>query len=1058
MESAADDHRWRDRPRRDRDETGLVTIRRVTASVTRAAAIGAVAWIWGAISFSADSLAASDSAAVGDDPTEAMHDLPAILATQPPGAKPAVSVPGLLQLKTLDGDPDLDSTNENGMIFRELVRQALLLTAREELGLATRDQSLREPFWDLPGTDLPGTADDAAAEDADPVNSPLGSIQVVSSIRGRLDDAEDLRITIFMETADGAEAVWEQAVPIPMPKWHAVETLSDRLEKLARGDFRAQLMELGFEGKRNAWDESGEVPDAVLQMASRWNPLSQYLAIRALHRLMRDEGESPRRLAELSRAYARLGTMTQHHWGAAHVAWKARALLYSQRLAVRTGGSVEARQARAYALAFVGRPESASNVQLRRLKEAEGGWTPEMQVLDAFCNFDPDALESLAERPDLRPLVRYVQYLTEEHVSGSTWVDPIMMRTLETLPECYGALDVLARGGNIGTKRFATSEASRRFAETVRRRLGEAANVPGIDALPPGVLDRLDPPSAEIADFPIMGGWDPAEFERRREIVSVLKTAGTADRQEPSWGALGQLISEESFVHAARVTHFYRYAFGMDGDEFDQMLEPLEPLFADHPYAFGLRTYWRPKSELKDELEGFIDTLDRAELTAMVEPMASHFSSIDNAAWKRLMVPAVIHLSPLYRDFVLRMVKGSGWAAERNSLQLERIAPRSPMQAYGNLRHRWHVPRIASLAGPYEESFGYHPRVLQQLAFRYQQREEWEAAERVLVRWVEVEPSLLAYMRLADHQQARGAEERWLEVMETFLRETTPVALSHASAQDKIARYWMSREEFERALPYAEQAAESWAAWAMLTASACNELLGRDERAERWMRRISERYLTSSTDWYHWCRRTGAGDVRAAEDFAETRIDRLIERGTVDSAMKVAHFRHAMGVPEIAAGIFEEQYRRSGRLSCGILAALIWDELRQPERRDNLFQQIVDGDPGQGESSKWLHEFVKQIRVALRADEELADFNTGAIDRLIDSAPDGTPTMLHSYLGRLLWHRGRRDLAERYLTMAATSTIDTRSRDIAGSMLRDHGIDPGPIRTYEPRPKSSASP
>ena len=77
----------------------------------------------------------------------------------------------------------------------------------------------------------------------------------------------------------------------------------------------------------------------------------------------------------------------------------------------------------------------------------------------------------------------------------------------------------------------------------------------------------------------------------------------------------------------------------------------------------------------------------------------------------------------------------------------------------------------------------------------------------------------------------------------------------------------MKKNEFEKAEPFAEAAADSWAAWAMEAAIECEEGLGHWEQAEGWVKREQQRY-GPATRWLRWCERTGHGDLEAARSAA----------------------------------------------------------------------------------------------------------------------------------------------------------------------------------------------
>ena len=69
-------------------------------------------------------------------------------------------------------------------------------------------------------------------------------------------------------------------------------------------------------------------------------------------------------------------------------------------------------------------------------------------------------------------------------------------------------------------------------------------------------------------------------------------------------------------------------------------------------------------------------------------------------------------------------------------------------------------------------------------------------------------------MQLAANYKAQGDLTRWQETLDSFLK-TAVTGLDHARVRVEIARHFMSRGEWQKAKPYADAAAESWAAFAM---------------------------------------------------------------------------------------------------------------------------------------------------------------------------------------------------------------------------------------------------
>src|SRR5207248_1189386 len=78
--------------------------------------------------------------------------------------------------------------------------------------------------------------------------------------------------------------------------------------------------------------------------------------------------------------------------------------------------------------------------------------------------------------------------------------------------------------------------------------------------------------------------------------------------------------------------------------------------------------------------------------------------------------------------------------------------------------------------------------------------------------------------------------------------------------------------------------------WAILCAADCHEQAGDWEKAEELIRRLSERYESSETEWYMWCRRTGKGDPAAARALALKRYSRADNLLTDYERVNVAAF------------------------------------------------------------------------------------------------------------------------------------------------------------------------
>src|SRR6185312_3700786 len=87
--------------------------------------------------------------------------------------------------------------------------------------------------------------------------------------------------------------------------------------------------------------------------------IEHFAVVRDLHDAIRGDGESPERLGALARAYAQLGILSEFHGHPAHKVYKARALLYAQRLLTRDPGSAWALRNRAFVRSIIGLHQEA---------------------------------------------------------------------------------------------------------------------------------------------------------------------------------------------------------------------------------------------------------------------------------------------------------------------------------------------------------------------------------------------------------------------------------------------------------------------------------------------------------------------------------------------------------------------------------------------------------------------------------------------------------------------------------------------------------------------------
>jgi GYF domain 2 len=241
---------------------------------------------------------------------------PAALPTAPPMAPPvAPPVPaepltGAAAFVYMEkADVPQNFYGYTGLLGRELWRQAVLMAARDEFGLSTRDELLGE----VPPEGMPAK----------------NRLRATSFFRSGVV----LRVAAECGPREARVPICKVELPLKQ-EFQLIHGVGGS-NRWAMIDVVKGLKAAGFTGKPNAWAVDLPVPSAIEEQLEQMTFTSQYQAIRMLHTLMHEKGESPMVLGALVRGYANLGLLTEFHWAPAHKVFKARSLLYAARLHVR---------------------------------------------------------------------------------------------------------------------------------------------------------------------------------------------------------------------------------------------------------------------------------------------------------------------------------------------------------------------------------------------------------------------------------------------------------------------------------------------------------------------------------------------------------------------------------------------------------------------------------------------------------------------------------------------------------------------------------------------------
>ena len=276
-----------------------------------------------------------------------------------------------------------ESTNQ-GILAREIVRQAVLIAARDELGMVTRDELIG---------DEPTTGQGTASAEVSwlfPTESK-GWVRI---------DRDTGQREVLLPRCDLLDKDYRVRL----------RRLAVLAEALSRNEFPRTLRRLGVEGKPHQirTDDEARLPGLVAERLERLSFVDLFAAVRDLHAAIAEDGESPVRLGALVRAYGLLGVVSEFQWTPAHKVYKARAWLYAQRLVARDPKSPWGFWHRAYAETLAGQQTHAlddlarADALLKKATEDSAPATaapqtapPWVAVIDAACHYDLDKLKTI---------------------------------------------------------------------------------------------------------------------------------------------------------------------------------------------------------------------------------------------------------------------------------------------------------------------------------------------------------------------------------------------------------------------------------------------------------------------------------------------------------------------------------------------------------------------------------------------------------------------------------------------------------------------------------------
>ena len=793
------------------------------------------------------------------------------------------------------------------LLLRELTRQALLIAARDELGAATRDQTLCEQF-------------------------PDGAIviDIVTAAHTR----PPATLTVKLQTGNPPRSIGEVSVQLRRVPGRSFDCLQiiEQAEAWSRNEFVAALKQAGVKDQRPkpAPDEVKGLAQVETLLATTSDLLAMVNATRLSHGAAALDPANTRPLSALIRAYALLGVESEFLWYAADRVFHARALLYAERWVKRDPKSLDALQHRAFAKALAGLHTDAltdltaatvMEAQLPAQPESKGGklkpsWVAMMEPL---CKYQTGKLVAAMKAAGANdPLPSLLCFRSVRYTDSQAAVIEYGRVALNVNPGAMSIVDRLTQLAGVSTGHGLTEGAPLMMAGLTHDRLLGAKDLPAkVRGLFGQTPDRL---------------LDAANVAR---VMDALTEAAGTDRSEPSWSAVARLMEEVHFVQTYRRTYFLSQSLAVDA----------RPYVMSRKAASGKHPYWNfiisqaDNARSAELLKGMVVV----DVDAIHTPLRSKLLRLSGGKDKDTWQRGDFHLDPAANSLEIRLYDYR--ASTTNDAYVNTlcrlasyVSPDMPGALAAAIRLT--PDKVPGGLETVEKNHGHHPTVGAALIRYYLARRDDDAIINAINRYVEIAPDFWAFQELANIYERRGDEAKWLETHKRTL-QSPDYGLSHARVNMQIATRYMDKGDYATAESYADDAGRSFSEWGLTCQVRCKEGLGKFDEAEKLLVARARRYGGIGA-WLVWCTRTGKGDVISARKAMEAYDAELATKTDRESISSRLSYRWIIGKRLEGAKIVKDHVVETGDSYCGLLSAIAFSEAGDNASRDLMLNAVTN--------------------------------------------------------------------------------------------------------------------
>jgi len=560
-----------------------------------------------------------------------------------------------------------------------------------------------------------------------------------------------------------------------------------------------------------------------------------------------------------------------------------------------------------------------------------------------------------------------------------------------------------------------------------------AVTLPGCEKLP-----GLPAEAAKIckAESAARAGGDineVAELQRRTDFIEAVRSSANTELEqaEPSWQVLATLVEETTFVQIVRVLDFQWSKLSVNTDESRTQMASAIP---NHPAHAYIESFRGDPNLRREYLAQCIRQAREPDLSLTQIPVLRNIRAFALPGRDRYGNLMLMHEDAIVRD----LYAGVSYAPDSMRVGLcsewRRVSPHSPTPIALTIETDWDY--AAPFAEEWAKKFSQSARVQLALGRRYFFDKKYPEAIRCLEKSASLDLNIDCSGLLANAWLAQKDENKWKQTWDKFLSEQHP-GLLNSQAGVAVARYYMERERFEEALPYAETAANSYASWALTCAGDCLTGLKRYDEANKYFSANRNRYSPGGrVTWYYWQVRNNQGDLQKS---LAGILDYL---GDANTDAKIAPIDEAnvlvlAGKKEQALKIFRQLVVKQPGTYTLWMTAILADDLHDSRNRDVAINMLAERSKLPDTKDQKGLKLAVLCQAALKDPVQL-DALPKHMDELLASTEDASERCLMFYLaGKFLANRGRRPQAEAMLRKVANHPFTVAESALAAQELRN---------------------